>query len=86
VSEPSFDGYNTILAKKGTFVLKIKYYTNGGEKGLLIKSIRRIWGKSFRKANVDNFQLPSSSETPHHRGGPPIISKLDSKSLSVGCV
>lgn len=71
----------TILHWQGRIPLFLKSNTIPmGEKGLLIKSTRRIWEKSFRKANVDNFQLPSSSETEHHRGGPPVISKLDSKS------
>lgn len=47
------------LARKDAFVLKIKSYSNG-KNGLLIKSIRRIWEKSFRKANAGNFQLADS--------------------------
>lgn len=50
--------YGYILQWQKKIPLFLKSNTTAMEKkgGLLIKSIRQIWGKSFRKANTGNFQ------------------------------
>lgn len=61
----------TILHWQGRIPLFLK--SNAvpmGEKRPPNKKHEKDRGKIIKKANVDNFQLPSSSETQHHRGGP----------------